>query len=168
MYQGPAGYINIIGAGDGDDPEFFRLYIGQALNLRARLEQHHDPNHRKRYPSLQYGIMDAFNRPLRTICYGQFPTALLEADPEMLLLYTYFSISLRNLALLSSRPFLQRRWSGICQMISKYLSECASQCYIAIVPEPERYRCLKAYGGKPGIPERILGPPNRGILPEAC
>lgn len=38
MYQGPAGYINIIGAGDGDDPEFFRLYIGQALNLRARLK----------------------------------------------------------------------------------------------------------------------------------
>lgn len=28
--------------------------------------------------------MDASNRPLRTICYGQFPTALLEADPEML------------------------------------------------------------------------------------
>ena len=84
MYQGPAGYINTIGAGDGDDPEVFRLYIGQALNLRTRLEQHGDPNHRKRYPSLQYGIMDACNRPLRTICYGQFPTALLDADPDML------------------------------------------------------------------------------------
>jgi len=56
MYQGPAGYINVIGAGDGDDPEFFPLCIGQALNLRARLEQHGDPNHRKRYPSLQYGV----------------------------------------------------------------------------------------------------------------
>ena len=48
------------------------------------MEQHGDPNHRKRYPSLQYRIMDAFNRPLRTVCYSQFPTALLEADPEML------------------------------------------------------------------------------------
>ena len=84
MYQGPAGYINIVGANDGDDPEFFRLYIGQALDLRARLEQHGDPNHHKRYPSLQYGIMDASNQPLRTICCCQFPTALLEADPEML------------------------------------------------------------------------------------
>ncbi len=84
MYQGPAGYIYIIGASDGDDPEFFRLYVGQALDLRARLEQHGDPNHRKRYPSLQYGIMDACNRPLRTTCYGQSPTALLDADPEML------------------------------------------------------------------------------------
>lgn len=52
MYQVPASYIYIIGAGDGDDPKFFRLYIGHALNLRARLEQHSDPNHRKRYPSL--------------------------------------------------------------------------------------------------------------------
>ena len=83
MYQGPVGYINITSPGDGDDPEFFRLDIGQALNLRARLEQHVDPNYRKRYPSLQYGIMDASNRPLRTICYGQFPTALHEADPEI-------------------------------------------------------------------------------------
>ena len=81
--QVPPDYINIIGAGDGD-PEFFRLYIGQALNLRARLEHHGDPNPPKRYPSLQHGIVDACNRPLRTICYGRFPTAFLEADPEML------------------------------------------------------------------------------------
>ncbi len=52
--------------------------------MKAPLAQHGDPNHRKRYPSLQYGIMDAWNRPLRTVCYGQFPTALLDADPEML------------------------------------------------------------------------------------
>ncbi len=47
--RGSFGHINIIGAGDGDDPEFFRLYIGQALNLRARLEQHSDPIPRKCY-----------------------------------------------------------------------------------------------------------------------
>lgn len=40
-------------------PNSFRLYVGQALGLSARLEQHRDPNHRKRCPSLQIGIMDA-------------------------------------------------------------------------------------------------------------
>ena len=102
-------------SGDGDDPEFFRLYIGQALNLRTRLEQHGDPDHRKRYSTLQYDIMDACNRPLRTIFYGHFSTTLLEADPDML----YILISLRNLASLSFRPYLQRRWSDTCQMILK-------------------------------------------------
>lgn len=37
MYHGPAGYINIIGAGDGDDPEFFRLYTGQAPQYEGTL-----------------------------------------------------------------------------------------------------------------------------------
>ena len=67
-----------------DVPGSSRVYQYQALNMRARLEQHGDPNYRKRHPSLQHGIMDACNRPLQTLCYGQFPTALLEADPEML------------------------------------------------------------------------------------
>ncbi len=58
--------------------------LDRLIDLRARLEQHGDPNHRKRYTSLQYGIMDACDWPLRTIYYGQFPTALLDVDPEML------------------------------------------------------------------------------------
>ena len=48
MCKGPATYINIIGAGEGNNSEFFRLYVGQSLNLRVRLEQHSNPNHRKR------------------------------------------------------------------------------------------------------------------------
>lgn len=84
MFEGPAAYINICGAGDGDDPGFFRLYIGHALNLKLRLGQHHDSEYRKRYLSLQYDILDACNRPLRSICYGQFPKTLLGYHPEML------------------------------------------------------------------------------------
>jgi len=37
MYQGPAGYINILGAGDCDDPEAFRLYVGQAHRSEGTL-----------------------------------------------------------------------------------------------------------------------------------
>ena len=70
MYQGPAAYINIIGPGDGDDPRFFRLYIGQVVNLKVRLKQHGDSNYRRRRPSLKYGIIDAYNGPLRTVSYG--------------------------------------------------------------------------------------------------
>ncbi len=65
-------------------PNSFDSTLDRLLNMKARLDQHGDPNYRKRHPSLQYGITDACNRPLRTICYGQSPTALLEADSEML------------------------------------------------------------------------------------
>jgi len=37
MYQGPAGYINILGAGDCDDPEAFRLYVGQSHRSEGTL-----------------------------------------------------------------------------------------------------------------------------------
>ena len=42
--------LNIIGAGDGDAPELFHLYIGQALDLEKQLEQHHNPAYRTRFP----------------------------------------------------------------------------------------------------------------------
>ena len=75
---------NYVGRVNIEGDSFFRLYGGQALDPRAPLEQNGDPKHRKRYPSLQYDIIDACNRLLQISCCGQFPAALLEANPEIL------------------------------------------------------------------------------------
>lgn len=66
-------YINIIGAGNADDPALFRLYVEQASNLRRRVRHHHDPKYRTNHPSLQYYIIDCCNRPLKTICFAFIP-----------------------------------------------------------------------------------------------
>lgn len=81
-YDGPAAYVNIIRAGSSDDdPAFFRLYISQALVFQNRVTQHHDPQYRRRFPSLQYDVLSHNGRTLRTICSGKFPKSL-EDQPE--------------------------------------------------------------------------------------
>lgn len=81
-YDGPAVYINIIGAGVEDDAAFFRLYIGQALNLRKRVKQHHDPKYRRTHPSLQYHMIDCRKQPLVTICMGTLPKLWVHRDGD--------------------------------------------------------------------------------------
>ena len=81
-YDRPAVYINIIGAGAEDDAAFFRLYIGQALYLRKRVKQHHNPKYRRKHPSIQYHMIDCRKRPLVTICMGTLPKLCVHRDGD--------------------------------------------------------------------------------------
>lgn len=81
-YDGPAVYINIIGAGVEDDADFFRLYIGQALYLRKRVRQYHDQKYRRTHPPLQYHMIDCRKRPLVTFCMGTLPKLCVHRDGD--------------------------------------------------------------------------------------
>ncbi|KAL9599521.1 MAG: hypothetical protein Q9219_003765 [cf. Caloplaca sp. 3 TL-2023] len=85
-YTGPAVYLNVIGPGCDDDEDFFRLYVGQAWNLRDQVRQHNNPKHRRSHPSLQSHVIDSRNRPLTTIYMGTLPKIWFHEDEKRALI----------------------------------------------------------------------------------
>ena len=85
-YAGPGAYVNIVSAGPLDDPTFFRLYVGQGMNVRHRLQQHHGTNHRKLHPSLQYSVLGEGQRVLISIVFATFSHLGIEQQETLDLL----------------------------------------------------------------------------------
>ncbi|KAH8811493.1 hypothetical protein F5884DRAFT_749866 [Xylogone sp. PMI_703] len=54
----PAVYLHIIWHPD-DDKEEFLLYVGQSIDLKARLKDHMNPLNRNKHPSLHYHAWDS-------------------------------------------------------------------------------------------------------------
>jgi len=83
-HNGPAAYIDIITAGPFDVVGLYRVYVGQALAMYHRRAHHYDYVYRKRFPSLQYGILEAGDRRLTMIAFAGFPNSSPEKKTRKL------------------------------------------------------------------------------------